>query len=219
MTEFHATTLIILLSLLSACATNRPISEETKKGPVQKSPALVALEQRRKTLEEKRQDDRDRLRLLQKKSEMQTLNTRVNPQEKKLRIELESGQVAHLTDSQLYGELISHFERNDEIGFQSRFQMMMSKYSHSPLADDSLYLAGLQQVGIKNYGKALKYFNRLIQDYPYGNKTGAALFAKGAVYRKMNLDSLAMTNFKDVLKRYPGSPEAFRAQAELRLLK
>jgi TolA-binding protein len=185
---------------------------------VQKSTALVDLEHRHKMLEEKMQDQKDQEKLRQRKADIQGLHLKSYPQEKKMRLEIESAKTSRLSDSELYSELVARFERNDEIGVQSRFQMMMSKYSQSPLADDSLYLAGLQQVGLKNYGLALVYFNRISKEYPYGNKVVAALFAKGAVYRKMNLPALAKGVFKSVTKKYPGSPESFRAQSELRLL-
>lgn len=219
MSKLQSIIIISICGLLGACASQKTKTSVAKIPVADKSASVVELEQRRKMREEKKQDQKDQALLLKRKSDIQGFQAKANPQDKKLRIELDSKSSVNLTDAQLYSQLVARYEKNDEIGFQSRFQMMMSRYPQSALADDALYLAGLQQVSVKNYGLALKYFNRIIRQYPYSNKTVSALFGKGAVYRKMNLDPMAKDVFKKVAGRYPSSPEALRAQAELRLLK
>jgi TolA-binding protein len=111
------------------------------------------------------------------------------------------------------------FQSKDEIGFDSRFRLMLSKFPASPLIGDSLYLAGLMEAGMKNYGKSLRLLSRLEKQYPLNHQITAAIFAKGVIYKKMNLPVLAKSVFENVQAKYPGSPEATRAALELRTLK
>jgi TolA-binding protein len=119
----------------------------------------------------------------------------------------------------LYEELLTAYDRNDELSFVARYQGFMGRFSNGPLADDATYLMGLFYYGQKNYGSALKSYNQVIRKYPSGNKVAAALFAKGILLKKMSLTEQAQNSFKAVTKRFPGSPESVRAQSELKILR
>lgn len=122
-------------------------------------------------------------------------------------------------ERKLYEELVRAYERNDELTFQSRFQGMMTNFPRSLLADDSLYLAGMLSFSNRQYSRAIKHFAKILTEYPRSNRARAALFAKAAAYRKMNLQPQAVSVFNEVRKTYPGSPEAKRADVELRIVK
>ncbi len=147
---------------------------------------------------------RDRDMVLEKKNEM----------EGKIQVGLPSDR-----ETKLYEELVRAYERNDELTFQSRLQGMISSFPRSLLADDALYLAGMMSFSNRQYARAIKYFARILTEYPRSNRARAALFAKAAAYRKMNLQPQAVGVFKEVKSTYPGSPEAKRADVELRIIK
>ncbi len=67
--------------------------------------------------------------------------------------------------------------------------------------------------------EALHTFDIVDKQFPLSNKRAGSLFAKGIVLRKLNMDSTAQNVFKRLLQNYPGSVEATRAKAELRLMK
>ena len=122
-------------------------------------------------------------------------------------------------EQKIYEELVQAFERNDELSFQSRFQAMMMDHAKSVYADEVLYLAGMMAFSNKLYGRALKYFNQVLTEYPRSNRSRAALYAKAATYRKMNLQTQSTSVFEQVQKRFPGSPEAHRAALDLKVEK
>lgn len=147
---------------------------------------------------------RDRALVLQKKNELEGKVARPLPTAK---------------EKQLFEELVQAYERNDELSFASRFQAMVSEHQKSIYMDETLYLAGMMAFGNKQYGKAVRMFSQVVKDFPRSGKVRAALFAKAAAYRKMNLKPQAVDVFKAVKSKYPGSPESRRAEVELRLIK
>ncbi|MBK9323558.1 MAG: tetratricopeptide repeat protein [Bdellovibrionaceae bacterium] len=141
------------------------------------------------------------------------------PKSEALMIELTGKDPSKIDETTLYSELVAAFRRNDEIGFKSRLQTFLSKFAASSYADNTLYLAGRMALDNKNYAEAIKYFQKVITQYPRSNKVVAARLAKGVAYRKMNLAPQAKYVFQELKKKYPGSPESFRAENELKLIK
>lgn len=136
-----------------------------------------------------------------------------------LMIELTGKDPSKIDDVTLYGELVKAYRSNDEIGFKSRLQTFMTRFASSSYADNALYLAGRMAFQNKNYGEAIRYYQQVITKYPRSNKVVGAKLAKGIAYKQMNLQPQARTVFVDLRKRFPGSPEAFRAENEMKLIK
>ncbi|MGZ3748762.1 MAG: tetratricopeptide repeat protein [Pseudobdellovibrionaceae bacterium] len=136
-----------------------------------------------------------------------------------LMIELTGKDSSKIDESALYAEIFSAYRSNDEIGFKSRMQTFLTRFPASPYADNVLYLAGRRAFSAKNYAEAIKYYQKVITQYPRSNKVVAAQFAKAIAYKKMNLAPQAGSVLMDLRKQYPGSPEAFRAENELKLMK
>jgi TolA-binding protein len=136
-----------------------------------------------------------------------------------LMIELTGKDPSKVDETTLYSEIVASYRKNDEIGFKSRLQTFRTRFSNSQFADNVLYLAGRMAFNNKNYGEAIKYYQRVVNQYPRSNKVVAASLAKGVAYRKMNLTPQANYVFKDLRKKYPGSPESFRAENELKMNK
>lgn len=117
-----------------------------------------------------------------------------------------------------YLKILKEYQQNSLSNLQEEVKKMLIFNSESNYVDNSLYLAGKLALKEGQYGEALKYFNKLIKDYPYGNKVNSAILAKGFTYKRMNLDFLANKMFKKVLNEYFDSPEAKIALIELKLL-
>jgi TolA-binding protein len=216
---------LILFSplMLIACATHRPASS-----PIAKSPHVIEMERKAKEREQARQDSEDMKRMLAQKrkqiglsSSASSLRVSARPQDKKVVLAPVTGgsdDSIKISDRELFEELSATYDRNDSFGFHSRYQMFERKFASSPLMEDALYLSGLMAVSEKSYGMALKQFNRILDEHPHGHKASSALFAKGAVLKKMNLTAQAKQSWALVQKRYPGSPDAARAEVELKIL-
>lgn len=136
-----------------------------------------------------------------------------------LLVELTGKDLSKESDITLYAEMVSAYDGNDEIAFKSRLQSLMTRFPQSPYADNALFLAGRMAVDRGNYAEAVKYFSRVEKEYPRSNKVVSAKFAKAMTYKKMNLPEFSRKALLEVRSKYPGSPESFRADAELKVLK
>lgn len=214
--SIYRSALFILSLTVAISAHSAPLKNFEKNSgknseKIQKTAKVLELEKKRKVISQKDQDKKDRALVLAKKRELSRKPTMVIPPI------LAKSSAAN--EQVLYSELLSNFDSNNEIGFRARYQMFMSKYPHSRLADEVLYLSGTMALANKNYGLALSDLNKILNKYPNSNKASAALFAKGIVLKRMNLTENARTALLDVTKKYKGSPEALRAQTELKILK
>lgn len=136
-----------------------------------------------------------------------------------LMLELTGKDFSRESDSSLYAQLVSAYEKNDEIAFKARLQNFNSRFSKSPLAGHVLFLAGRFAVDRNNYAEAIRYFSDVEKKHPRSSKVISAKFAKAMTYKKMNLPEISRSLLSQIVKRYPGSPESFRAQNEMRALK
>lgn len=135
-----------------------------------------------------------------------------------LLVELTGQDVTKEDDLTMYAQMVSSFQKDDEIGLKSRLQSLLQRFPQSAYADNALYLAGRMAVDHKDYAEAIKYFSQIERDYPKSNKVTAAKFAKAMTYKAMNLPELSAKVLNEVRSRYVGSPESFRANAELKII-
>lgn len=133
--------------------------------------------------------------------------------------ELTGRDETRMSDLDFYSELVAAYQARDRAKLQGRLKQLLVRYPQSPFADNALYLAGLSAVEDKNYAEALRFFQRVQDEYPAGNKAVSAHFAKAMAYKLMNLDLQAKRTLQEVINKYPGSPESFRADNEMRLIR
>lgn len=150
------------------------------------------------------------------------LSKKASPKElsrQALLVELTGQDINKENDIAMYAQMVSAYQNDDEIGFKSRLQSMLTRFPQSPYADNALFLGGRMAVDHRNYAEAIKYFTQIERDYPRSNKVAAAKFAKAMTYKRMNLPEFAVRSLKEVRSKYVGSPESFRADAELKMIK
>jgi TolA-binding protein len=120
-----------------------------------------------------------------------------------------------VTETDLYSQIISKYRQRDLDGLRARVRLMSNRFPRSAFMDDALYLQGLLYFSLKNYPAALQSYNLILKDYPLSGKAVSAYFAKGVLFRHMQLPEESRLALQTVKKRYPGSPESLRAQNEL----
>ena len=120
-------------------------------------------------------------------------------------------------DISLYSELVAYYQANDQRRFKQRLNTLVSKFPQSQFTDNALYLAGRQSMENRNYPEAIKYFQTVINQYPNSNRVVSAQFAKAVTYKKMNLNNQSKNVLREVQKRFPGSPESYRAANEIKI--
>lgn len=153
------------------------------------------------------------------KSEPAKKNSALSSHRSELIKELTGRDETRMSDLDVYSELVAAYQARDRAKIDRRLRQLLVRYPQSPFADNGLYLAGLAAVEDKRYADALKFFQRVQDEYPTGNKAVSAHFAKAMAYKMMNLDVQAKRTLQEVITKYPGSPESFRADNEMRLFR
>jgi hypothetical protein len=124
-----------------------------------------------------------------------------------------------ISEGQLLAEIRDRYQANDRIGFQNRSMAFLSRFPNGDSRDEVLYLKGMLELMDKNYGVSLVQFNTILRDHPNGRRAPSAMFAKGILYRRMNLLNESRQTLGKVLAQFPGSPESVRAKMELRVIR
>jgi TolA-binding protein len=134
-----------------------------------------------------------------------------------LLVELTGKDISKESDTALYAEMVGAYQRDDEIALKSRMQSLLSRFPTSTYADNALFLAGRMAVDHNNFPEAIRYFGRVEKEYAKSDKAAPAKFAKAMTYKRMNLLPFAKRSLLEVRSKYPGSPESFRANSELKM--
>ncbi|MCC7403567.1 MAG: tetratricopeptide repeat protein [Bdellovibrionales bacterium] len=125
---------------------------------------------------------------------------------------------AKLSEKDLYAKVVGSYRSRDRASLEAALELMSKRYPASVHMDNALYLSAMSLVQSKSFTPAIGILEEVIQKYPKGNKRVSALFAKGVVYKRLNLLPQSRRVLSQVIKEYPGSPESQRATLELRLL-
>jgi TolA-binding protein len=69
-----------------------------------------------------------------------------------------------------------------------------------------------------NYPEAIASYDKVLVNYPRSYKLAAALLKKAEAELQLNEKATATRNFREVVRRFPGTDEARRSQAKLKEL-
>lgn len=119
----------------------------------------------------------------------------------------------------LYSKILETYRKRKSGELNKSLRIFLKTYPDSVFADNGLYLAGLLALESHEDRRAATYMDRLLREYPKGNKAVSALFAKGILEKRNKNYSKAKDLFESVQRLYPGSPEAKRVSVELKLLR
>lgn len=123
------------------------------------------------------------------------------------------------TDLEYYSEIIADYQSGKYRNLSLRLKGFSKKFPKSPFLDNAYFLAGKLALEEKNYKDSVGYFQRVISGFPMSNKVVAAKFGKAMAYRSMNLNSQSLAVFNEIRRKHPQSPEFFRAETEMKLIK
>ena len=118
----------------------------------------------------------------------------------------------------LYSKVLETYRMKKSDEMQKTVELLSKSYPESVFVDNAIYLAGLLAFEGGDLKAALKQFDRLLRDYPRSNKAVAALYAKASIEQRTGHISDAKRGFIQVRDLYPGSPEAARVSAQLKIL-
>jgi len=102
---------------------------------------------------------------------------------------------------------------------QKKFEAFLTRWPSHQLADNALYWLGECLYAQKQYLAALQAFQRVIRDYPDGNKVPDAMLKTGLCYQNLGEPTQARKVLLQVAEIYPGSGAAGIALERARALR
>lgn len=206
---FKKTILFVVLSFgFIGCAQKsvRNSSQPQKSGPVAVAENKVAEQKLISTLPKKINE-----------SSMGRDVAWIKDAKKNRRVEIQSSALNRVNEEQAFAKVKAAYEAKskDLIALATGF---VRRFPKSSLIDDVTYLVGLAAFESRDYGRALRSWNMVISDFPQSQKRVSALLAKAVLLKKIDMNTESKKTFLDLVKQYPQSPEAERAQIELRLM-
>lgn len=110
------------------------------------------------------------------------------------------------------------YKKFTDQNYKETIQLMsefLKKYPSHPYSDNATFWMGESYFQLKNYEKANKDFERVIQLYPNGNKVPDALLRSGICKLRLSEPEKAKVSFDQLMIKYPESMAAKRAKATL----
>jgi len=119
------------------------------------------------------------------------------------------------------GDMLYQNANRDRLGGKTdlalqEYQEYVKLYGDGPLAPAAEYWVGDLYFGQGDYDDALKAFDQVLERYPANNKTPDALLMKGKTLVKLDKRNAGASEFRELIKRYPGSDAAVKARAQLK---
>lgn len=123
-----------------------------------------------------------------------------------------------VTEEAIYSEVLYSYQIRDPDRLLFFSKELGERYPYSVFNDNAIYLRAQLNLAFGLPSEALRDFEKILREYPAGNKRISALFGKGVAYRKLQLFKYAEQVYKEIKKTYPGSPEFYKVELEEKLL-
>ncbi len=101
---------------------------------------------------------------------------------------------------------------------RQEFQDYLKYYPETDLASNAQFYLGEIYYSQKQYKDALDSYDRVIQNYPKSFKLAPAHLKRGYALLELGQKANAIREFREVIRRYPGTEEERRSRAKLREL-
>ena len=127
----------------------------------------------------------------------------------------EPAVVASDADKTLYDATKAAFDGGDMQAAREGFEKLIAEFPDSRYADNAQYFIGETYYREKWYEKAILEYQKVIENFPDGNKVAAALLKQGLAFINIGERNNARLILKDLATRFPGTQEAKTAQQKL----
>ena len=118
-----------------------------------------------------------------------------------------------------YRQAIMLFGRGRHADARRGFQGVYDQDPSGDLADNALFWIGETYFAAKDYTNAVRFYQRVVNDYYSANKAPDALFKIAMAQERTGDLSLARRTLQQVIDRFPYSSPASSAKAELERIK
>jgi len=125
---------------------------------------------------------------------------------------------SRVSDKRLYEFARQAFNVGDYNAARKSFKELMERFPDSELCDNARFWIGESYFREKWYEKAILEYQKVVDDYPKGNKAPAALLKQGMAFHLIGKDKEARLVFEKLMKLFPDSSDARAAQQKLKAL-
>jgi tol-pal system protein YbgF len=107
--------------------------------------------------------------------------------------------------SSLYSYAYELYRNGKYAESEAKFNEFLAKYPSDELSDNAVYWLGEIQYSQKNYEGAITLFNKLVSDYPDGNKVPDGLLKMAYSYGNIGKKAESVVTLKKIVNEYPGT--------------
>ena len=127
-----------------------------------------------------------------------------------------AGETKKLSDAELYTSSKQAFDQGDFEAARKGFHKVITDFPTSQHADNAQFWIGEIYYREKWYEKAILEYQKVIENYPKGNKVPASLLKQGFAFLSLGDKANARLILNELAKKYPGTNEGKIAVQKLK---
>ena len=116
---------------------------------------------------------------------------------------------------QLYNDGLRDYNANKNDLASQEFAQYLQAYGNTDLAGNAQFYLGEIAYRQGNFSGAVQAYNKVLDQYPGGNKTAAAQLKKAYALLELGQRDAGIQELRSLVSRYPKSPEALQARDRL----
>lgn len=115
----------------------------------------------------------------------------------------------------LYNSALGDYNAGKNDLAAQEFAQYVQVYGNTDLAGNAQFYLGEIQYRQGNFAGAVESYNKVLDQFPGGNKGAAAQLKKGYALLELGKRDAAVQELRSLMSRYPKSPEAIQARERL----
>ena len=115
----------------------------------------------------------------------------------------------------LYNSGLADFNAGKNDLAAQEFTQFLQAYANNDLAGNAQFYLGEIDYRKQNFQAAIQDYNKVLDQYPGGNKGAAAQLKKGFALLELGQKDAGVQELRSLIGRYPKSPEAIQARDRL----
>ena len=119
---------------------------------------------------------------------------------------------------QLYNDALRDYNAGKNDLASQEFAQYLQVYGNTDLAGNAQFYLGEIAYRQQNFSAAVQAYNKVLDQYPGGNKSAAAQLKKGYALLELGQRDAGIQELRSLISRYPKSPEALQARDRLNKL-
>jgi len=127
----------------------------------------------------------------------------------------EKTELGKLSKDELYASAKQAYDNGDFQSALQGFELFLEKFSDSDHADNARFWIGEIYFAEQWYERAILEYEKVIKNYPDGNKVAGAYLKQGFAFEKIGENANARLILNELLSKFPDSNEAKIAKKKL----